>query len=263
MGVLNVTPDSFSDGGLCLHPEHAQEHARRMVAAGANWIDIGGVSSHPKAAPVSEQEELQRVLPVVRMLTSDLSVPLSIDTCSPAIARACLREGVQAINDVSGRFSAEMAALASSYRVPLVLTCNHLRIPRPPRGTPLLPSMLAFFRRRIHMLRAAGVETLWLDPGYGFGKTLAENLEVLRNLHALHVFDAPVLVCTSRKGSLGRITGERIPRERLGASVASSLFAMLHGAHIVRAHDVKALRQALHTWQTISDPHGTMTEVHI
>ena len=252
LGVLNATPDSFSDGGRYLDPAQAVAHAHALVAEGADMIDVGGASSHPKAPDVPEAEELRRVLPVLARLRAELNVPLSIDTQRPRVARAAIAAGAVLINDVSGLADGAMARVAAAHDVPLVITYNNLALP-PPATPELLPeAMLSFFRGRIAGAEGAGARRLILDPGYGFGKPLALSLAVLRAVPTLCSLGRPVLVCTSRKGSLGRITGEADPAARVGATVASSLVAVQGGAALVRVHDVAPMRQALQTWRAIA-----------
>jgi len=250
MGVLNATPDSFSDGGEFLEVEAAVAHARQLATEGADLIDLGGASSHPKARHTPAQEELERIAPVVERLLKELPLPLSIDTQKPEVAEACLKLGAHLINDVSGLTDPAMARIAARFGVPLVLMFNTLTAPKG-EGAAFLPSMAAFFEERIARAEASGARQVILDPGYGFGKTLEENLTLLRGLRRLEPFRRPVLVCTSRKGSLGRITGEKDPKLRLGATLATSLYAVREGAHMIRAHDVKALHQELLTWHAI------------
>lgn len=251
MGVLNATPDSFSDGGEFLDPERALARAHQLAAEGADILDLGGASSHPLARPVTPEEELDRIAPLVEKLAGRFPLPISIDTQRPGVAEACLLLGVQFLNDVSGLISLEMAQVAARWGVPLVITYNNFAVPKEASGLSFVSDMLAFFDERIDEAEEAGAERLVLDPGYGFGKTLQENLIVLRSLSLLQRFNRPVLVCTSRKGSLGRLTGEAVPKQRLGASLASSLYAAKQGAQLVRVHDVKAFRQALITWRAI------------
>ena len=250
MGVLNATPDSFSDGGEYLEVEAAMAHARQLAAEGADLIDLGGASSHPKARHTPAQEELDRIAPVVERLLRELPLPLSIDTQKPGVAEACLKLGAHLINDVSGLGDDTMARLAGRFRVPLVIMWNTMNA-RKGQGREFLPSMVEFFEQRIALAERAGARHLILDPGYGFGKTLDENLTVLRGLPRLMHFHRPVLVCTSRKGSLGRITGEKDPKLRLGATLATSLYAVREGAHMIRVHDVQALHQEVLTWNAI------------
>jgi dihydropteroate synthase len=250
MGVLNATPDSFSDGGEFLEPDAALARARQMAADGADLIDLGGASSHPLAKPVSAQEELERIAAIVERLLREVSLPLSIDTQRPEVAQACLALGAQLVNDVSGLTDPAMARVAGRHGAPLVVMFNNFAVPRRP-GEDLMEAMEAFFAERIALAEAAGATRLILDPGYGFGKTLEENLTLLRCLGRLGRFGRPLLVCTSRKGSLGRITGEADPKQRLGATLATSLYAACRGAHMLRVHDVKAFHQELRTWEAI------------
>jgi dihydropteroate synthase len=250
MGVLNATPDSFSDGGEFLEVKAAIAHARQLAAEGADLIDLGGASSHPKARHTPAQEELDRIAPVVERLLREVPLPLSIDTQKPEVAEACLKLGAHLVNDVSGLPDRFMACLAAKYKVPLVIMWNTMTAPKG-QGNAFLPSMVSFFEERIALAESVGARHLILDPGYGFGKTLEENLTVLRGLVRLAPFQRPILVCTSRKGSLGRITGEKDPKLRLGATLATSLYAVREGAHMIRVHDVQALHQEVLTWNAI------------
>ena len=256
MGVLNATPDSFSDGGEFLQPERALRRAQQMLEEGADVLDLGGASSHPQARPVSPQEELERIATLVERLAAELPLPLSIDTQVPAVAEECLRLGAHLVNDVSGLVSPDMARVAARHDVPLVITYNNFAVPKEASGLSFTSDLLAFFAERLDEVESLGLRRVILDPGYGFGKSLEENLIVLRSLPLLQRFNRPVLVCTSRKGSLGKLVGEAVPRERLGASLASSLYAVTRGAHLVRVHDVKAFRQALLTWRAIESFRG-------
>ena len=250
MGVLNLTPDSFSDGGEYLDLERSLARAMDLAAQGADILDIGGASSHPSAKPVSAREEMGRVLPLVRQLADNGPLPLSIDTQQPEVAEACLDLGAHLINDVGGLADDAMARLAGRYDVPLVIMFNNLAEPRDP-SVPVVEAMRAFFQERIARAEAAGARRIILDPGYGFGKSLEDNLALLRGLGRLGDFRRPVMICTSRKGSLGRITGEKRANLRAGATIASSIFAVAQGAVLVRVHDVREFRQALTTWQSI------------
>lgn len=256
MGVLNVTPDSFSDGGAYLAPERAVAHAKTLWREGANLIDLGGASSHPQAVPVAAEDEWERIAPVLERVLAEVPLPVSVDTQSPQVAGAALAMGAHLINDVSGMIDLEMPRLAVEFGVPLVITYNNLTVPKEASGLSFISDMLAFFDERIDEAEGMGVSRIVLDPGYGFGKTLEENLTVLRSLPLLRRFNRPVLISTSRKGSLGRLVGEPDPRERLGASLASSLHAAQQGAQMIRVHDVKAFRQALDTWWAINEIAG-------
>jgi dihydropteroate synthase len=256
LGVLNVTPDSFSDGGAYLDPDAALRHARRLAAEGADALDVGGASSHPRAREVSADAELARIAPVVERLLRELPLPVSIDTQRPRVAEACLALGAHLINDVSGLVEPDMLRVCAAHDAPLVITYNNFAVPKQASGLSFLSDMLAFFDERLDDAEGAGLSRAILDPGYGFGKSLEENLLLLRGLPLLRRFNRPVLVCTSRKGSLGRLTGEEVPAERLGATLASSLYAITRGAHLVRVHDVRAMRQAVLTWRAIEHMQG-------
>ncbi len=245
MGVLNLTPDSFSDGGEFTTPEHARQHAQRLLAAGADILDIGGASSHPRASVVTPATELQRVAELVEQLAAQLPIPISIDTQTPSVARQCLQLGANIINDVSGFANSEMATIADEYQAPLVITYNNFHHPLPPEAS-MLEHMLDFFQTTIKKVQPD--TQLILDPGYGFGKTPQQNLQILNYLPQLLRLGRPVLVCTSRKASLARLTIAAPPKERLGASIASALQAAQKGVHLLRVHDVFPHRQAL-LWQ--------------
>ena len=251
LGILNVTPDSFSDGGDYLQPEVALARARQMLAEGADIIDLGGASSHPLARPVSAAQELTRLRPVLEALAGTPGLLISLDTQLPEVAAVCLKLGAHIVNDVSGMTDPAMARVAAEHDAPLVITYNNFNVPKEASGLSFVSDMLAFFDERIEEAEAIGVRRLILDPGYGFGKSLEENLILLRAIPMLHRFGRPVLICTSRKGSLGKLTGEAEPKERLGASLATTLYAVNQGAVLARMHDVKAFRQALTVWQTL------------
>ncbi len=257
MGVLNVTPDSFSDGGRFLDPAAAICHGREMAAEGAGIIDVGGESTRPGAAPVDEAEELRRVLPVIEALAPEVRV--SIDTTKPEVARAAVAAGATMINDVS----ASLHEVAAECGVAWV--AMHMQgTPRTMQATPtyddVVAEVTAFLTGRAEAARAVGVHEIWVDPGIGFGKTAAHNLSLLRHLDALVATGWPVLVGTSRKRFLGRIlaTSEAAgsdapvgrsteptgPEDRLEASVATATWALTQGAHMVRVHDVLATVQA-------------------
>lgn len=250
MGVLNVTPDSFSDGGLFVDPERAVERALEMEREGADIVDVGGESSRPGAKPVAPDEELRRVVPVVRALARRLSIPISVDTTRAATARAAIDAGAEIVNDISAlRFEPEVGRVAADSGAALVLM--HLRgTPETMQQLPPSPDILADVER--DMLAAldrgadAGVpfDRLVLDPGIGFGKTLDQNVELLARLDVLARLDRPILVGTSRKSFIGRLTG-REAGDRLAGSVASAVAAVMRGAHIVRVHDVAATVDAV------------------
>ncbi len=243
MGVLNVTPDSFSDGGRYLRADRALAHAEAMVEAGADLIDIGGESTKPGASPVPLDEELRRVIPVIEKVAARCRVPVSIDTSKAEVARRAIAAGAAMINDVTAlRGDPAMAEVAAEAGVPVVLM--HMRgrpetMQRRPRYRALMDELLRFFRERISAAVAAGIDRrrLLIDPGIGFGKTLAHNLEILQRLDVLTRLGRPILVGPSRKSFLGKLTGQSDDR-RLEGTAAAVTASVLHGAHVVRVHDV-------------------------
>lgn len=247
MGVVNVTPDSFSDGGLYFDAKTAVAHAKQLVLDGADLIDVGGESTRPGSAPLSVKEELQRVLPVVTRLIQELSVPVSIDTYKPQVAEACLKAGAHLLNDITGLADQAMVALAVEYDVPVVIM--HMKgTPKTMQERPTYHDVIGeintFFQERIAVARTGGVKNIILDPGIGFGKTLEHNLLILKHLDAFMVHGWPILVGPSRKSFIGMITG--LPaQERLEGSIAAVTVAVMNGAHIVRVHDVKECKRAI------------------
>jgi dihydropteroate synthase len=246
MGVLNVTPDSFSDGGRFLDPDAAVAHGLAMAAEGADVVDVGGESSRPGATPVPEAEELARVVPVVAALAPHVRV--SVDTVKPAVAEAALGAGASLVNDISAGLW-PLAAEAGAGWVALHMQGIPATMQRHPRYDDVVREVFGFLLDRGRQAREGGVEEVWLDPGIGFGKTLSHNLTLLAQLPALVAGGFPVLVGTSRKGFLGRLAasadGEPAPVEgRLPGSLATAVWAMLAGAAMVRVHDVAATVQA-------------------
>ncbi|HST70516.1 MAG TPA: dihydropteroate synthase [Solirubrobacterales bacterium] len=249
MGVVNVTPDSFSDGGLYLDPEAAIAHGRELAAAGAEILDVGGESTRPGAAVVADQEELRRVVPVIREL-SDLDCRISVDTSKAAVAEAALDAGAEIVNDVTAlRGDPAMAALCAERGATVVLM-HMLGDPRTmqddPRYEDVVAEVKGFLAERTEAASAAGIaeERIWLDPGIGFGKTAAHNMELLRRLGELRELGRPLVVGTSRKSFIGRVDGSAAD-ERLGGTIASSVIAAAEGAEVIRVHDVAEMRQAL------------------
>ena len=259
MGILNVTPDSFSDGGRYLRPEAAVEHGARMIAEGADIVDVGGESTRPGAEPVSAQQELARVRPVIEGLAAaHPGACFSIDTSKASVARAALEAGASLINDVSAlRADADMAALvaASGAECCLMHMLGEPRtMQRDPRYTDVVDEVKAFLHERLAFAVGAGVreEQVLLDPGIGFGKTVAHNLELLRRLGELRALGRPLVIGTSRKSFLGRIAaashGLEEPvgvQERLPGTLASNVLALERGASVFRVHDVAPAREAL------------------
>lgn len=242
MGVLNVTPDSFSDGGRWTDPEQAVAHGLRMAAEGADVIDVGGESTRPGAEPVEESEERRRVLGVVSALAP--TVRVSIDTRTPAVAEAALESGATLLNDVSASLWPVAAAAGAGW------VAMHMRgEPRTMQVEPWYDDVVAdvgsFLVERAERARAAGVEQVWIDPGIGFGKTLEHNLSLLRRLGDLVGTGWPVLVGASRKGFLGALLGGAAPDDRLEGSLAVAVWAAMSGVAMVRVHDVAATVQAL------------------
>ena len=256
-GVLNVTPDSFSDGGRWLDPDRAVERAEEMVGEGADGIDVGGESTRPGSRPVPASEEIRRILPIIERIAHRVRVPLSVDTTKAAVARAALSAGAEIVNDISGfSFDPRMADVAARHRSGVIRDgsdsvygdfrdiLSHIRgRPRSmqdnPRYRHLVPEVLAFLRKGIGRALAAGVhrESILIDPGIGFGKTAGQNLLLLRHLRLLRSAGCPILVGASRKSFLGKIL-DRGPEERLEGSLAAAALAIFNGASALRVHDV-------------------------
>lgn len=250
MGILNVTPDSFSDGGLFLDPGLAVEHALRMAEEGADIIDIGGESSRPGAGATSAEEQIKRTLPVIKAVRKKTALPISIDTCSSLVARAALDAGADILNDISAmRSDPAMPALAAGYGAPVILM--HMKgtpadMQKNPRYEALIPEILDHLRQSVRICVDAGVkeDKIIVDPGIGFGKTVEHNLEILRSLELLSALGKPVLVGPSRKAFIGHILGGAPPSGRLEGTLAACVIAIMNGANILRVHDVKEAARA-------------------
>jgi dihydropteroate synthase len=248
MGVVNVTPDSFSDGGLYLDAAAAVRHGEELVRDGAEILDIGGESTRPGAEPVEQAEELRRVEPVVAGLVGKATV--SIDTSKAAVARAAIDAGAEIVNDVTAlRGDPEMAGVCAERGVGVVL----MHMPGNPRTMQDEPSygdvvgeVKAFLAERTEVAVGAGIveERIWLDPGIGFGKTLEHNLELLRRLGELRELGRPLVVGTSRKSFIGKVDGSDVD-DRIGGTIASSVLAAVEGADVLRVHDVAEMKQAM------------------
>ncbi|MBY0270193.1 MAG: dihydropteroate synthase [Burkholderiales bacterium] len=255
MGVINVTPDSFSDGGLYLSTAAAVAHARQLIDEGADLLDVGGESTRPGAAPVTLDEERRRVLPVLEAL-ADAGVPLSVDTQKPQLMREAVAAGVAMVNDVNG-FEAQgaLAAVAGSNCAICIMhkQGDPQTMQRAPQYTEVAVEVRDYLRQRIAVAEQAGIvrERIVVDPGFGFGKALDHNLELLRRLDAIASLQVPVLAGLSRKSMIGTLTG-RDAVDRLAGSLAAALLAVQRGAAIVRVHDVAATRDALAVWQAVS-----------
>ncbi len=244
MGVVNVTPDSFSDGGLFIEATRAIAHGEAMAARGASILDVGGESTRPGAAPVGAQEELDRVIPVVEGLARRTDALISIDTTKASVARAAVDAGAHIINDVSALgFDPDMAGVAADTGAPLILM--HIRgtpetMQRDVRYDDVVAEVIDFLEARVQRALDAGVsrEQLALDPGFGFGKEVAHNFRLVRELHRLAELGLPILFGPSRKSSLGAVVGGKPPEERVWATAAAVACGVFAGAHILRVHDV-------------------------
>jgi dihydropteroate synthase len=248
MGVVNVTPDSFSDGGRYLEPALAVAHARQLAEEGADILDLGGESSRPGAFPVSARDELGRVLPVLDAL-QDAGLPISIDTVKPEVMRAALERGASMVNDINALREpggAEAVAATGAAVCLMHMQGEPRTMQREPWYADVVAEVKAYLAERAAAAEASGIgrDRIVLDPGFGFGKSVAHNLALLRDLSSLAALGYPVMVGLSRKSTLGAITG-RSSGERMPASVAAALLAVQRGARIVRVHDVAATRDAL------------------
>lgn len=249
MGVLNVTPDSFSDGGQFNRPDAALARARQMVADGATFIDIGGESTRPGAAPVSVQEELDRVCPVVEAAARELDAVISVDTSAPEVMAETAKLGAGLINDVRALQRDGAPEVAAKAGIPVCIM--HIQgepdtMQDRPEYRNVRREVSAFLTERIRVAEHAGIrpENILLDPGFGFGKSLEHNLQLLASLEQMHILGHPLLVGVSRKSMLGRITGREV-NERLPASLAAATIAAMKGASIIRVHDVRETVDAI------------------
>jgi dihydropteroate synthase len=255
MGVLNVTPDSFSDGGA--HEVAAAPHALAMLEAGADVIDVGGESTRPGAAPIDEGEEIARVVPVIAALRAATKAPISIDTMKPSVARAAMSAGASIWNDVAALQSPGALETAAALHRPIVLM-HMLGEPRTMQNDPhyddVVADVIAFLRVRVAAAEAKGVEEIWVDPGIGFGKTLAHNLALLNNVERIAAETGKrVVIGASRKRFIAALDERATDagRDRLGGSVAAALIAAQKGAAMVRVHDVAETVQALKVWRAL------------
>jgi len=258
MGILNVTPDSFSDGGRFLSFDDALRQARAMAEAGADILDIGGESTRPGALEVSLQEQVDRILPVIQAIKREMDILISVDTYQCSVAETAVREGgADLINDISAlRFSAGMAELAASLGVPVVLM--HIQgTPRTMQDNPVYTDVVAevsaYFQERIDFAVAGGIarERLWLDPGIGFGKNLEDNITLIRHLNEFQTFHLPIVLGVSRKSFLGKIAGETRADRRDAETISANLVGLLRGAAVLRVHDVKATVAAIRVFSRL------------
>ncbi|MCS7173304.1 MAG: dihydropteroate synthase [Armatimonadetes bacterium] len=254
MGILNVTPDSFSGDGLLRHPdpvEAALSRAQDMVAAGADLLDVGGESTRPGADPVPLEEELRRVIPVIEALSTAVDVPISVDTQKSEVARRALRAGAWMVNDTSAlRADPEMVRVVAEFGCPVVLM--HMKgtpkdMQRDPRYGDVVGEVRAFLAERIAFAQRHGIprERIVVDPGFGFGKRPEHNLEVVRRLAELQTLECPILIGPSRKSTIGRILQGAPPRERVEGTIALCVLSAAAGADLVRVHDVQAVVRAM------------------
>jgi dihydropteroate synthase len=257
MGIVNVTPDSFSDGGKFTGADAAVQHALELIREGADMIDVGGESTRPKATPVSEAEELRRVLPVIEGLAGQVTVPISIDTMKPSVARAALRAGASIVNDVAANRADDamwraVAGTGAGY-VAMHMQGTPQTMQSAPAYQNVVAEVAAFFEDRLARLEQSGVgrEQVVLDPGLGFGKTVEHNLQLLAQLGSFTRWNRPLLLGASRKSFIAQVAGEAGVAERLPGSLACACWGAQQGVNIVRTHDVAATRQALRVSEAI------------
>ncbi len=245
MGVLNVTPDSFSDGGLFFSEKKAIEHALRLVEEGADIIDIGGESTRPGSEPVSVEEEIRRTIPVIKAIARAIKIPVSIDTYKSEIARQALDAGVSIVNDISGlRFDPDMPKVVSEYKAPVIIM--HIKgRPKDMQQNPvyeaLIPEIMDYLRISIKLANKFSIpeDKIIIDPGIGFGKTFEHNLEIIKKLKEFTLLGKPIAIGVSRKAFIGKMLDDVPPSERLEGTAAAVAISIFNGANIVRVHDVK------------------------
>ncbi len=259
MGILNVTRDSFSDGGLYFDKSAAIKRAIQMVEEGADIIDIGGESTRPGAEPVTVEEELRRTIPVIEVLAKEINVPISIDTYKSEVAKKALDAGASIVNDISGlRFDPEMAKVVSDYKVPVVIM--HIKgRPKDMQQNPvyeaLVPEIMDYLREGIRLAKESGVseDKIIIDPGIGFGKTFNQNLEIINNLHEFTLLEKPILIGPSRKAFIGKILGNVSETARLEGTSAAVAISIMNGANIIRVHDIKEMVRVARVADTIKN----------
>lgn len=250
MGVINITPDSFSDGGSYLDKDKAVERGLELFSEGSDIIDIGGESSRPGSDPISKEEEMRRVVPVISELRKRIDTLISVDTTKSEVAQAALDAGADIINDISSfRFDPRMMTLVAQKEIPVILMHmkgNPKTMQINPHYQDLLKEVKEFLNERLEEAQAQGIkkEKIIIDPGIGFGKKLKDNLILINNLHFLEEFNRPILVGISRKSFIGKILNLP-PQERLEGTIASAILSHIHGAHILRIHDVEAVKRAI------------------
>ncbi len=258
MGILNVTPDSFSDGGQFAKSESAFREAREMVKAGADIIDVGGESTRPGADLIASDVEIDRTVPVIKQVSQNLSKPISIDTRKAAVAKAAVAAGAGLVNDVSGfTFDDALLEFCASKKLPVCVMHaqgDPTTMQDQPNYADVLLDIYDFLHSQIAKLITAGIskDAIIADPGIGFGKTLQHNLTLLNKISIFHGLGVPILLGASRKGFIGKVSGEQDAQNRVGGSIAAALTAVSQGVQIVRVHDVSQTRQALTVWQSIT-----------
>jgi dihydropteroate synthase len=255
MGILNVTPDSFSDGGDFIDVDKAVQRAKQMVDEGADIIDVGGESSRPGSDPVSEEEELRRVKPVIEKLSKEIKVPISIDTYKPSVAEECIKAGASIVNDISGLRDKKMIEVAAKHKVSVVIM-HMLGEPKTMQEeisyNDVVDDIKNFLKERISAAKVAGITDIMIDPGIGFGKTTEQNLLILKKLKEFKTLNCPVLIGTSRKSFIGNITNSPVD-QRLEGTLASISIAIMNGADIIRVHDIKECKRAAQIAAAIRD----------
>ncbi|WP_374253249.1 dihydropteroate synthase [Xanthobacter sp.] len=252
MGILNVTPDSFSDGGRSAAPDDALANARRLVAEGAEILDVGGESTRPGHTPVAAEDEWARIAPVIPALVAEMGVPVSVDTYKAEVARRALQAGASIVNDVWGfTHDPDMAKVVADYDAAAVVMHNRAEVDE---SLDIVSEMLGFFERVLEIADRAGVkrEKLVLDPGIGFGKSFPQNLAAIRRLPELRALGLPILLGTSRKSLIGKVI-QTTPQERVPGTIASNVIAIMDGVEIIRVHDVAAHVQAARVAEAIRD----------
>ncbi len=257
MGVLNVTPDSFSDGGKFFSVDDAVRHGLRMMEDGADFIDVGGESSRPGAEPISADEETRRVMPVIEALVREGAV-VSIDTYKPEVADAAVKGGAKIVNDITGFQNPLMRDVVVSHQAIAVIM--HMQgTPQNMQDSPkyenVVKEVKGFLKSQAELLKKEGLkeENIWIDPGIGFGKTLEHNLFLLRSVGDIAALGYSVLVGASRKSFIGKLTDEPVPEKRLAGSISAGIYALTHGVRILRVHDVRETKQALDVWFALAD----------
>jgi len=251
MGILNVTPDSFSDGGLYFDRTKAIKRAFQIIEEGADMIDIGGESTRPGSEPITIDEELRRTIPVIEVLAENIKIPISIDTYKSEVAKKALDAGASMVNDISGlRFDPLMADVVSMYGVPVVVM--HIKgTPRDMQQNPvyeaLIPEIMDYLRTSIHIAEQSGIpgDRIIVDPGIGFGKTFDHNLEIINNLQEFTLLEKPILIGPSRKAFIGKILGDVPAQERIEGTIAAVAICVMKGANIVRVHDIREIAKVV------------------